>query len=257
LTALASSPNFVGLQARSAPPVRYLAHLIKDGFVGEVLSTTVIGSGGTWGVEVDSRNAYTLDNRTGATMLTIPFGHAIDAVSMVLGEFKSTRATLATRRPLVNEIGTGRQLSATAPDQVAVTGELMSGAVASAHYRGGVSPGINFYWEINGTEGDLVVTADSGHIQMSDLTIRGARKGHEMDVLAVPAEYASVDRDFAMKAPRSYNVACAYAQIAADLLDGTTTAPTFAHAVVRHRFLDTVASSGSSAADRSPANAQQ
>src|SRR5712691_10942276 len=35
----------VGLQARSAPSVAYVHDLIKQGYVGDVLSTTVIGSG--------------------------------------------------------------------------------------------------------------------------------------------------------------------------------------------------------------------
>ena len=34
-----------GLQARSAPPVAYVRNLIKQGYVGELLSTTLIGSG--------------------------------------------------------------------------------------------------------------------------------------------------------------------------------------------------------------------
>src|SRR5438132_8307152 len=39
----------VGLQARSAPSVAYVHELIKQGYVGDVLSTTVIGSGMGWG----------------------------------------------------------------------------------------------------------------------------------------------------------------------------------------------------------------
>jgi len=34
-----------GLQARSAPSMAYVHDLIKQGYVGEVLSTTLIGSG--------------------------------------------------------------------------------------------------------------------------------------------------------------------------------------------------------------------
>src|SRR5207249_11512965 len=34
-----------GLQARSAPSVAYVRDLIRQGYVGEVLSTTLIGSG--------------------------------------------------------------------------------------------------------------------------------------------------------------------------------------------------------------------
>ena len=35
-----------GTQARAAPEIEHLRHLIADGFVGEVLSATLIGSGG-------------------------------------------------------------------------------------------------------------------------------------------------------------------------------------------------------------------
>ena len=38
-----------GLQARSAPSVVYVRDLIKQGYVGEVLSTSLIGSGMSWG----------------------------------------------------------------------------------------------------------------------------------------------------------------------------------------------------------------
>lgn len=241
LARLATSPAFVGLQARSTPAVRYLRDLVADGYLGTVLSTSVVGTGGNWGARVEPRNAYTLQASSGATMLTIPFGHAIDAVTMVLGEFEQTRATLATRRSHVTEIGTERDLAVDAPDQVAVTGRLVGGAVASAHYRGGSSAGTNFLWEINGTEGDLVITADSGHIQMAPLTIRGSRHLEPLAELVVPASYRPVEESFARESPRAYNVACAYALMAADLRDDTAQTPTFEHAVGRHRFLEAVA----------------
>src|SRR5216110_1826380 len=38
-----------GLQARAAPAVAYVHDLIEQGYVGEVLSTTLIGSGMGWG----------------------------------------------------------------------------------------------------------------------------------------------------------------------------------------------------------------
>ena len=47
-----------------------------------------------------------------------------------------------------------------AEDQILVIGQLESGAAASVHYRGGLSRGTNLLWEINGTEGDIQVTAD-------------------------------------------------------------------------------------------------
>src|SRR5437764_2405365 len=64
-----------GLQARSAPTVAYVRDLVEQGYVGEVLSTTLIGSGMGWGPTVEPFNAYLNDKRNGATMLSIAVGH--------------------------------------------------------------------------------------------------------------------------------------------------------------------------------------
>src|SRR2546427_12196468 len=74
-----------GLQARSAPSVAYVHDLIKQGYVGEVLSTTLIGSGMGWGPTVEPYNAYLNDKKNGATMLSIALGHAADALCHCLG----------------------------------------------------------------------------------------------------------------------------------------------------------------------------
>lgn len=233
--------GFAGLQARSGPAIRYVRDLVADGFVGTVLSSTVIGSGGNWGPLIDSRNAYTLDRANGATLLTIPFGHTMDAVAMTLGEFTSITATTAIRRPEVLNRDTGEMIRSTVADQIVVSAVADGGAVVCAHYRGGQSRGTNLLWEINGTDGDLVITADTGHLQMAGVTVRGARGADtELQELGVPAPYHLVDpADFADN-PRALNVANAYAQIRADLAEGTRVAPTFDDAVVRHRFLDTI-----------------
>src|SRR5438105_3715680 len=42
-----------GLQARAAPSVAYVRDLIEQGYVGDVLSTTLIGSGMGWGPTVE------------------------------------------------------------------------------------------------------------------------------------------------------------------------------------------------------------
>lgn len=241
LAAAASSAGlrgFVGLQARSAPAIRYVRDLIADGYLGTVLSSSLIGSGGNWGPVIDSRNAYTLDRANGATMLTIPFGHTIDAVSMTLGEFTDLTATTAIRRPEVLNQDTGELLPSTVADQIAVSGVLESGAVLSAHYRGGQSRGTNLLWEINGTEGDLMITADTGHLQMATTTIRGAQGSGQMQELVVPSSYHLVEPT--ALTPRAVNVANAYAQIHRDITDGKAVAPTFADAALRHRFLDRV-----------------
>src|SRR3989449_9205477 len=163
----------VGLQARSAPSVAYVRDLIEQGYVGEVLSTSLIGSGYGWGPTVPPFNAYLNDKKNGATMLSIPLGHTVDALCHCLCEVRELTATMTVRRKSFTIDGTGERKPMATEDQVCVTGLLDGGAALSIHYRGGLSRGTNLLWEINGTEGDLQVTADGGQAQIFDLTVRG------------------------------------------------------------------------------------
>ncbi|MER6443917.1 Gfo/Idh/MocA family protein [Streptomyces venezuelae] len=234
--------TFAGLQARNAPAVRYLRDLIADGYVGEVLSTSLVASGRRWGPTFEPRGAYLLDRANGGTMLTIPFGHTVDALCMVLGEFTEVSATTAIRRPVVHEHGTGRPAAMTVEDQIAVSGRLDSGAVASMHFRGGLSRSTNFHWEINGTDGDITVTGDSGHLQQAVLTLHGARGTTTTPApLPVPARYYGVPSFTDLRDRPPYNVGSQYAAILADLTEGTARVPDFAHAARRQRLLDDIA----------------
>lgn len=229
----------VGLQARSAPAITYVRDLIQQGFVGDVLSTTLIGSGMNWGPVMEQSNAYTADRRNGATLLTIPFGHTVDALCYCLGEVREVSATLANRNQTFSVAETGEVLPMTSHDQVCVSGLLDGGAALSLHYRGGVSRGTNFLWEINGSEGDLQITAAGGHGQMFDLTVLGGR-GTEAGLLPLP-----VPQQYRWAPPQpapgfAFNVAQAYVRLAQDLRDGTRLCPTFDDAVTRHRMLHAI-----------------
>jgi predicted dehydrogenase len=154
----------IGTQARVAPEIEYLKQLIADGFVGEVLSTTLIARGGGWGGVIPQKkdNAYLLDKAGGATMLTIPAGHTLAALTDVLGKFADVSSVLATRRTTALVADTGETLPVFAPDQVLVSGVLTNGASVSIHYRGGMArDGDGLLWEINGTKGDIGVSAPS------------------------------------------------------------------------------------------------
>src|SRR5207302_1228829 len=107
-----------GLQARSAPPVAYVRDLIEQGYVGEVLSTTLIGSGMGWGATVESFNAYLNDKKNGATMLSIALGHAADTLCYCLGEVQQLSATMIVRRKSFTIADTGERKPMTADDQV-------------------------------------------------------------------------------------------------------------------------------------------
>src|SRR5260221_383574 len=226
----------VGLQARSAPSVAYVQDLIKQGYVGDVLSTTVIGSGMGWGPTEEPFNAYLNDKKNGATMLSIPLGHAADAMCYCLGEIRELSSTMTVRRKTFTIAGTGERKPRTADDQVCVSGLLEGGAAFSMHYRGGVSRGTNLLWEINGTEGDLQLTAAGGQAQIFELTVRGGKGAQfSLEVLPVPEQY----RWAAPQGPGT-NVAQAYARFARDYREGTHLCPTFDDAVTRHRMLNAI-----------------
>lgn len=252
----------VGLQARSSPVINRVRDLINQGYVGRVLSASMVASGVNWGAVIDQRDAYTQYAENGATMLTIPFGHTVDALCYCLGEFHELSATAAVRREtytLLNDgislpltahdqyacIGSGETLPVTVPDQLAVDGVLDNGVVVSIHFRGGSSRGTNLLWEINGTEGDLQVTGVGGLVEMLDLFLAGGRAlDPTVQPLEIPPEYRWVPAN----APTGFgfNVAQAYARLARDIREGTHTSPTFEQALTRHRMLSAVVAAAAS-----------
>jgi len=228
---------FVGLQSQTVPSISYIKHLVKDGYVGKVLSTSIVAFGGM--LATDEANAYTLDVKNGASLLTISFGATIHAVCHCLGDFASVTATTAT----VNEYGivaaSGRRVPITMEDQIAVTGVLENGAVASVHYRAGQSVGPNFVWEINGTDGDLIITADGGHVAFYPLTIKAAKKTQDhFEIVDVPEQYYKIPKHV-LQGP-AYHLAQHYGLVLNDLKEGTKLAPRFGDAVIRHKLLDAI-----------------
>jgi len=229
----------VGTQARVAPEIEYLRHLIANGFVGDVLSTTLVGRGdalqGGGSIPDKKTWAYLLDRSNGATLLTIPVGHTLAALRDVFGELAEVSSVLAVRRPTALAVDTGETLPVTAPDQVLVSGTFACGVLISIHYRGGAArDGDGLFWEIHGTDGDIRVLGPSGHTQMVQLSLKGAR-GEEKTFrpLEVPASYRAGWPEDAVPG----NVARLYARMAQDLRESTRSAPRFEDAVVVHRII--------------------
>ncbi|MFY1670731.1 Gfo/Idh/MocA family protein [Plantactinospora sp. WMMB334] len=229
--------TFIGLHGRSSPTIRWLADLVSDGYVGDVLSATVLASSIEWGNPVSERMRYTLDHTLGATMLTIAFGNAIDVVSMVVGELQDVIASTATRRPIVPLGSTGQTVPMTAEDQIAVSGTLSNGAILSVHHRGATVSGPGFSLLIDGTEGTLEITSASGYPHLGPVTVRGARGPAPLSRLTLPDGHDGYPH---LAGTPIHNLAHTYAAIRNDLIDGTATVPDFAHAVRRHRLLDAI-----------------
>ena len=124
---------------------------------------------------------------------------------------------------------------------------LEGGAVAVLHVGGGTSRAGNLSWEINGSDGDLLVTNTLGTVDFGPVTIRGARRQQTaLAELPVPERYMVVPQLSGREAEPACNVAHAYAHLVRDWTDGTEAVPTFADAVSRQRLLDRIARAAAS-----------
>lgn len=227
----------IGLQTRAAPPFAYARDLIRNGYVGEVLSATQIGSGIVWGEAMSSSFAYTLDRTNGAAMLNVPFAHSIDALLHALdSRFETVAGTLITRRQTIRLDETGAELPMTVPDQVMVSGQLANGVAIAAHFRGGLSRGTNFHVEINGTKGDLIITSSVGYVGLGGFKLMGASGSGTLEELDIPADYRSDRFD---DGPQRI-LALSYGRLASDLVQGTGLRPTFDDAVGLHQLIEAI-----------------
>jgi predicted dehydrogenase len=246
LAAQRGARTVVGLQARQAPAIDFVQELLSNGYVGEVLSTTMVGLSVPGDVVVQP-NAYMLDKTNGANVLTIAVGHSLDTLNYLLGEFAELSAISDLRRPLITIGETGEQIAKTAADQIALIGTLTSGVTASVHIREAVAGGIGFLWEINGTDGTLRLTADAAYPGIFPLTVTGARGQDDPAELAVPTASTEKWPELtSLNATPAYNVGLAYAAFAADIDNGTHTVPDFADAVRRHEVIDAIERSAAS-----------
>lgn len=247
LAALAAKSNViaaVGTQMPFAPEVIYLERLIKENYIGKVLSTSLIGSGIFWTDETMAGQFYMYDKAGGATMLSIPLAHTLAGFQKVLGDIDTLKAKMISNFKTVTIKDTGEVKPKTAEDQIMVIGELKNGAAFTIHYRGGLSKGTNFLWEINGTAGDIQVSGNLGHGQFAQLTIMGARREEKiLTKLDPPQElYMGLpENSFAR------NVANVYKSIANDIRNNTRTAPTFSDSVALFKLLNAIEKSASEA----------
>jgi predicted dehydrogenase len=231
-------PHAVGLQGQVSPAINYARELIAEGYVGRVLTATMIGCAPNWGAAID--RAYQADRANGANLMTITGGHQIDALCHCLGEFRELSAFAVSQRDRIPLEGTGEIVAKDTPDQLVVNGIVGDGAVVSFQIRGGMTRGTEFLFEIHGDHGDLVLTATTrASMQRQELTVHGAQgAAPDLAELPIPARYRWVPDDMARDS--RYNVAQLYARLADSIRQGTPASPSFAAAVTRHHLLDAI-----------------
>ena len=229
--------TMVGLQSRAAPVFLALKDLIDDGYVGEVLSADLRQfSSGV--LERTSGRTWQKDVELGATTLTIPFGHSIDAMCMCLGEFESVSATVRTQVSQWHESDTDRMVEVTAPDTISVNGVLTSGAVASAQVVNVPYHGSGYRFEIYGKEGTLLVSS-GGSPSTEFAKLYGARgASSEMEEIVISDRYTFVPDTVPDGAP--FNIAQLWNRFATGIENTEDVEPNFDTAVQRHRLLEAI-----------------
>ena len=229
--------HMAGMQARGAPAFQRMRTLIADGYVGRVLSATMHAAGSGLGQRA-STLAWTLDNTSGGTTLTIAGGHSIDLLRYCLGDFEQVSAVVARSVDKATLSDTGETVDVTAPDNVLVAGRLSGGAVASVHIKSVPAHGAGFRFEVHGTEGALVATSD-GSVQIGDMTLLGARND-ERALAELPLQEG--DRWVPAGTPDGppLNVAQLFRRLGEAIRSGGPVDPDFNAAVKLHELLDAI-----------------
>ncbi|MBM3943101.1 MAG: Gfo/Idh/MocA family oxidoreductase [SAR202 cluster bacterium] len=227
----------VGLQARLAPSIMHMKGLVESGYIGDVMSCQVtLIRGGI--LERGSDRTWMKDDALGATTLTIAFGHTVDALRFVVGEFSSLSAVVSTQAKQWRETDTKKLVDVTAPDHILVSGKLASGAVASVHVAAVPWMGSGYRMEVYGSKGTLVATSEDSP-QLKEVRLQGAQAG-ERRLKDLPAPDRHVYVLEGMPKGEPYNVGQMYYKFAQAIRSGKSDLPDFDLAVNLHQFLDGV-----------------
>jgi predicted dehydrogenase len=231
--------TMVGLQRRASPAYLYMRELIQEGYVGQVLSVNMsqMGSG------VLTRTAdrtWQRDVTLGANTLTITFGHSIDALCMVAGEFAELSALVSTQVPQWFETDTKRYVDVTSPDNIMIQGRLENGAIANAYV--GVHPyhASEYRFEIYGKEGTLAMIGGGEAGQEARRKIYGGHKDDaKLQELPIPDRFKWVPEEV-RQSGSGYDVGQMWVKFAEAIRTDKRIEPDFDAAVRRHRMLDAI-----------------
>ena len=228
----------VGLQARRSPEFQQMRRLIDDGYVGEVLSCTMVQIGGG-GAEKPAGRMWQREAPAAANTLSIAFGHAIDGLTSVLGPVDSVASVVSTQVKEWVEAGTGQRYPVTSPDDILVSGRLKSGATMSVHVAAVARQSSGHRLEVHGTDGTLAIEATGSPHGNAPARVLGAQgDAKELTEIEVPQD------DWVVAAGlkgSSINIGKLWKSFAESITgDGDGFDPSFGSAVEHHRLIDAV-----------------
>jgi len=227
--------TIVALQSRYAPSFQNLRNLVRQGYVGEILSANM--SMFLPGImrPRPQRATWNSKKEAGAHALNIATGHALDVFLWSLGELTEVTGVVATQVKEWEVAETGEKLDVTSPDTVAIVGKLAEGGLVSAHISSVPWHGTAFRMEVYGTEGTLVATSDQ-MVEMVDPVLRGARSDEEMlSIITPPPELLWVPNEVPQGI--AVNMAQMFRRFAESVRGGVDAGPDFEEAAKRQHTL--------------------
>jgi predicted dehydrogenase len=184
LAKLTSDPrnSIIGLQGRVTPIALRIKDLLATNIIGKVFSSQVRAFGNLMQRDALPESlTYFADRKVGGHPISIHYGHMIDYVHEVLGEWEESHAKMQIQRPELKVLGVDgradRTVKSDVPDLITVHGTLATnkgatvpGAKLTVSFRLGQpfkgEPG--FSWHIAGETGELRVTAPGPYLMSGD-----------------------------------------------------------------------------------------
>jgi predicted dehydrogenase len=211
--------------------------LIDEDYIGEVLTCNM-----SWyqsgSLNMDPGSWWRADKAAGANVFTVGFGHLIDALCMILGEFTEVSAVVETTVKEWKDSVSGRKKDVTAPDNIVVFGRLEGGTTISAHVASVPLHASGYRVEIYGRTGSLFLDA-SETSSLGTLKLLGAKRENTKPVeLKIPDrltwshEVAHIES--------ALPVAQMWRRFALTLRDEKLDIPNFKTGLNRHRLMNSV-----------------
>jgi predicted dehydrogenase len=228
--------HMVGLQVHGAPAWLQARDLVAQGYVGRVLSASLVASSRGAEPTLGRHLVWSTDRGNGANTMTIAGGHSLEALRMCLGEFTTLSAIVSTRVPEVTIADSGEALTVSAPDHLQVVGTVESGAHVTVEVKSVPLHSSGLRFEVHGTEGMLRVTSP-GMAQTGPLRLEGARRGEAVAELAPrPTDHWVPD---SVTGPPEH-VAQLFRRLGEEIRGDATAAPSFDDAVRLHELLESI-----------------
>ncbi len=218
----------VGLQGRHDPHLKYIKELYESGWLGDLHSVemSMIMKG-----EANEERGPSVP---GASMFAIAGGHTLDAVTNAFGNLASLSARVGRSGSLPSESPLPKGALNETADYVAVNAQFVNGAFLNAQISEVLDHNAGWQMAVHGTEG-TVEASTTILPQISPVTIRGAKTGHDMAEM-MPPGYDKQVLPGAQSGP-SRNIAIAYSELAAAIRDGARFRADFDDALQVHRLL--------------------